>query len=348
MLDCENQADQNTLNIDRIINKLYQKDKFRETRRMMKFYLGKKLGWPLLVGAFLLFAPHFSTAQQFVEHFRFGERGQAPGQFNEPRAIALADDGTLFVVDSQNNRIQLFTMQGKFLKSVGGFGFAPDQFDLPTDIWVKAILNIYVSDYNNRRLQRYDRNMNYLAQLTSNPNWPEEFQFAEVLSCAVNSQNDLFILDRQENKVVKINRNGQPERFFGTYESGMGELREPVQLDIFRNRWLLVSDVAGPAIMVFDFFGTFVKEISSPLFKHPSGLATHDRWGIFVADDGAGALFRIKPDLQTIDRIRTFLQKPLTAPRDVAVFNLADSTMENNFFIVDGNRIIAGKFTEKR
>ncbi len=314
---------------------------------MIDFRSCKKILFSILLSMVFLLPLKPVFAQQFVEHFRFGTQGSDSGQFNAPAAIALADDGTVFVVDSQNNRIQIFTMQGKFLKSIGGFGFEPDQFDLPVDIWVKSILNIYVSDYNNRRLQRYDRQMNYLTQLKSNPNWPEGFQFAEVLSCALNSQNDLFILDHQENKVVKINRNAQPERFFGTYESGMGELQEPMQLDIFRNRWLLVSDVARHAIVVFDFFGTFVKLITSPLFQHPSGLATQDKWGIFVADDGAKALFRIKPDLRTVEPIQTFLQKPLCAPKDLAVFSLADSTIENNCFIVDGNQVIAGKFTGK-
>ncbi len=287
-----------------------------------------------------------ARAQQFVEHFRFGGQGQDSGRFNDPSAIALSDDGTLFVVDSRNNRLQLFTSQGKFIKSIGGFGFDADQFDFPIDIWVKSILNIYVCDYNNRRLQRYDRQMNYLAMLTSNPNWPEEFQFGEVLSCALNSQNDLFILDHQEEKVVKLNRNGQPERFFGTYESGAGELEEAVQTDIFNDRWLLISDAGLRAVMVYDFFGTFIKAITDREFKHPAGLATQERTGIFVADESAKKVFLIKPDLTTVKPLQTFLQKKLVRPRDIAITGLPDSTIENNCFILDGNFVIGGKFSE--
>ena len=297
---------------------------------------------------FFLISANNARTQQFVEHFRFGGQGQAAGQFNDPGAVALADDGTLFVVDSRNNRIQLFTPKGTFLKSVGGFGFDPDQFDLPVDIWVKSILNIYVSDYNNRRLQRYDRQMNYLAQLRSNPDWPEEFQFGEVLSCALNSQNDLFILDHQEEKVVKLNRDGQPERFFGTYESGAGELEEAVQLDIFRNRYLLISDVGLKAVMVYDFFGTFIKAITDSAFKHPGGLATQNRTGIFVADETAKAIFLIKPDLKTVVTVQTFLQQPFQRPRDIALTLLPDSTVTNNCFILDGNFVIVGKYSGSR
>ncbi len=309
--------------------------------------MGRFLKKTFFLFALLFILTNGLFAQQFVELFRFGLQGQAPGEFNNPQALALADDGTLFVVDSQNNRIQLFTSQGKFLRTIGGFGFAPDQFDFPTDIWVKSILNIYVADYNNRRLQRYDRQMNYLAQLKSNPNWPEDFQFAEVLSCALNSQNDLFLLDAQENKVVKFNRQGQPERVFGTYESGAGELLQPIQLDIFRNRWILVSDIARHAIVVFDFFGTFIKAVVHPSFRQPAGLATHERLGIFVADEGAKKLFRIRPDLNTVEVVHLVLSKPLTAPRDLTLFPLPDSTRQINCFVIDGNEIIAGKFKDR-
>ncbi len=293
----------------------------------------------------LLVWAQLAAAQQFVEHFRFGGAGQDSGKFNDPKAIALSDDGTLFIVDSRNNRIQLFTTDGKYLKSVGGFGFAPDQYDYPVDIWVKSLLNIYVCDYNNRRLQRYDRQMNYLAQLKSDPNWPEEYRFGEVLSCALNAQKDLFILDHQEEKVIKFNRTGQPERSFGTYESGAGELEEAVQLDIFRNRFVLVSDAGLKAIMVFDFFGTFIKSVTAQAFRHPSGLATHPHWGIFVADETAPAIFLIKPDLITVVPVNLYLQQELKHPRDIVLSTLPDSSLENNCFILDGNFIIGGKFT---
>ncbi len=296
----------------------------------------------------VLATPSKTNAQQFIESFRFGQQGQDTGQFNDPSAIAVNDDGTLFVVDSRNNRIQLFDLRGKFLKSVGGFGFEPDQFDMPSDIWVKSLLNIYVADYNNRRLQRYDRQMNYLAELVSDPNWSEEYRFGEVLSCALNSQNDLFILDHLENKVIKLNRNGQPERFFGTYESGQGELQEPIQLDILKNQWVIISDISRKAIIIFDFFGTFIRAVNFPQFIHPAGLATDDRLGILIADEGAKSIFRVTPDLQTVFPIKLTLEKPLVAPRDLVIMPSIND--DNTFlcFILDDNQVVAGRLVESK
>ncbi len=278
--------------------------------------------------------------QTFVETFRLGQAGKAPATFNHPSALAVTQEGILFVVDSGNNRLQLFDLQGTFLKSVGGFGFEADQFDRPLDVWVKSIINIYVADYNNQRIQRYDRQMNYIAQFSSNPNWPEEFQFGQVLSCAVNSQNDLFVLDHAENKVVKFNRNGQPERFFGLYDSGPGELMEPIQLDIWQNKWLLVSDVLRKALIVFDFFGNVLKAVEHPDFVRPRGLATAESVGILLADEGAKKIFTISKDFATITPWQLILKHPLVAPTDLVLFRSKNRLM---CVILDGNQLIFGR-----
>ncbi len=281
--------------------------------------------------------------QTFVETFRFGQSGANEGQFNHPSAVAISDEGILFVVDSGNNRIQLFDLKGNFLKSVGGFGFEADQFDFPTDIWVKSLLNIYVSDYNNQRIQRYDRQMNFIAQFTSNPNWPQEFQFGQVLSCAVNSQNDMFVLDHLENKIVKFNRNGQPEVYFGHYNAGAGELIEPQQLDIFNNQWLVVTDLGQKALLLFDFFGNLLKVVQSKQFVRPRGLATHGSGVIAVADDGANRIFTYLPQSDSLQSWQFVLQKPLQMPVDVALFNVEK---ERHCVILDGNQVIVGSLKE--
>jgi DNA-binding beta-propeller fold protein YncE len=47
--------------------------------------------------------------------FEWGGSGDAPGQFNQPHALAMDSQGRLFVADRGNNRIQIFTQEGAFL-----------------------------------------------------------------------------------------------------------------------------------------------------------------------------------------------------------------------------------------
>jgi len=55
----------------------------------------------------------FTTQGDFIT--KWGGRGTAESEFDLPHGIALADDGTVFVSDTQNRRIKAYTQEGKLL-----------------------------------------------------------------------------------------------------------------------------------------------------------------------------------------------------------------------------------------
>lgn len=56
----------------------------------------------------------FSAEGKYL--FEWGTKGNKPGQFNLPHAIDLDNNGNVYVADRQNNRIQVFDPNGKFIK----------------------------------------------------------------------------------------------------------------------------------------------------------------------------------------------------------------------------------------
>ena len=67
------------------------------------------------------------------------ERDRAPAQLSEPHTIAIDSRGRLFVGDRENNRIQIFDQDGKFLDEWRQFG-------RPSGIAITRDDAIYVAD----------------------------------------------------------------------------------------------------------------------------------------------------------------------------------------------------------
>ncbi len=74
------------------------------------------------------------------------KRGAAPGDLNLPLQAATAPDGTIYVVDGGNFRVQQFDSNGNLLQAFGSVGRMPGQFARPKGIATDAEGNIYVVD----------------------------------------------------------------------------------------------------------------------------------------------------------------------------------------------------------
>src|SRR6185369_4936415 len=54
--------------------------------------------------------------------FGFGKMGNAPGEFNRPEGLCVDAQDRIYVADSCNHRIQIFSPDGKFLRAYGKAG----------------------------------------------------------------------------------------------------------------------------------------------------------------------------------------------------------------------------------
>jgi DNA-binding beta-propeller fold protein YncE len=76
----------------------------------------------------------------------WGSTGNKPGQFIEHHGIDFDSAGHVYVADTANQRIQVFTPDGEFIKSWGTMGASDNQFLMPQDIAIDSSQNVYISD----------------------------------------------------------------------------------------------------------------------------------------------------------------------------------------------------------
>src|SRR6266581_3511075 len=82
-------------------------------------------------------------------------RGAARGTgFNYIQTMCLGKNGNVIVADSGNDRLQVFSPDGKFLAKCGGPGKGPGEFNQPWGITLDKNGNIYVADWKSHRIQK--------------------------------------------------------------------------------------------------------------------------------------------------------------------------------------------------
>ena len=90
-----------------------------------------------------------------------GRRGHGNAEFNDPRGVAVIG-GQVFVCDGGNHRIQVFTRDLAFVKSIGSNGTGNGQFRYVYDVSQDEDGNLYACDYSNHRIQVFNNEGKFL------------------------------------------------------------------------------------------------------------------------------------------------------------------------------------------
>jgi DNA-binding beta-propeller fold protein YncE len=125
-----------------------------------------------------------------------------PGKFYYPARIAVHPDGEVYVSDSYNNRVQVFTKDETLLRKWGGMGFWGGRFRVASDISFDQKGRTYVADYYNHRVQVFTKDGRYLAQWGSEGSGPGEFKGPTGL--AIDQASDIYVVDWGNHRIQKF------------------------------------------------------------------------------------------------------------------------------------------------
>jgi len=136
--------------------------------------------------------------------------------FNEPTGISFGKNGDLYIADGYlNSRVIQFNRDGEYLAHWGRKGKADGEFDLVHDVTVDARGRVYVADRTNQRVQIFDPTGKYLGKWTD-LGAPWGLQYAE-------RENAIYMCDGLNNRVVKLNLDGEILGVLGSYGKIQGK-----------------------------------------------------------------------------------------------------------------------------
>ena len=130
---------------------------------------------------------------------RLGGRGEEPGSFNFPTAVAIGRDGSILVLDSLNFRVQVLTGAGQPRFAFGVAGDGPGTFLRPRGIGVDSKGRIYVADALFDNVQIFDHQGRLLLALGQRGRQPGEFSMPAGV--AVHPAGRLYVADAYNRRV---------------------------------------------------------------------------------------------------------------------------------------------------
>jgi ABC-type Fe3+ transport system permease subunit/sugar lactone lactonase YvrE len=239
--------------------------------------------------------PNYTKEPRVIE--AFGQTGKGPGEFIYPRAIDIASDGSLFIVD-KTGRIQRLTADGDFLSE---FQMPLIEAGKPTGLSFAANGNLYVADTHYHRVVIFSAEGEIVGQFGKFGQ--DEGCFIYPTDVAFSGEGRIFVSEYGGNDRISVfSEKGGFLYCFGTPGNGPGQLSRPSALCVDRSRkHLYVADACNHRIGIYNFEGELLKYIGSVgrepgQLRYPYDLALSSDGCIAVCEYGNNRLQLFSPD----------------------------------------------------
>ncbi len=204
--------------------------------------------------------------------------GPPSSPLRAPLAVWVAPNGRVYVADTDNNQVQVFDRDGKWIMKWGKLGRGQGEFWQPTGIIVRNN-RVYVADNLNSRIQIFTLDGKYLGQIPD----PTKHKGLEVgpLNFGADAQGNMYVatlghevlvFDRNDNLVRRIGRPGQ----------GPGELEYPYSAAVDDQGRVWVADANNGRVQLYDGQGRFQMTFAGLVL--PRGIAVDDLGRVYVVD----------------------------------------------------------------
>jgi tripartite motif-containing protein 71 len=218
---------------------------------------------------------------------------EAPGKMNEPNGLSVGPDGNLFVIDTWNSRIQVFSPKGKHKRTFT----TEDGFFGPREIVVDAQGAAYVADTGKHRIVKFDAEGKKVRAWGTKGD--EEGQFNEPIGLGLDGNGNLYVADRLNFRVQVFDRDGKFLREWEVDGWSKEQIDMEPHLAVDTARGLVyVTDGRAKKVLCYDLKGkkkaTIEKDAAGVPFGVPIGVAVDKDGGLYVVDAAQARVVKLQ------------------------------------------------------
>ncbi|XP_077988508.1 tripartite motif-containing protein 2-like [Glandiceps talaboti] len=141
----------------------------------------------------------YSQSGDFIA--KFGKHGRQQGEFQGPSFLTINSQGTAFVSDYNNHRIQVFNADCVFVYSFGKYGTKDGQLKCPNGIDIDKDGYLYVAEQRNNRIQKFDSSGRYICRVDRDEDGLKSPQGVTVLSSGLTCR---IAVSDYDNHCIKV------------------------------------------------------------------------------------------------------------------------------------------------
>jgi len=232
------------------------------------------------------------------------EAGVAQG-FNDPWDVTVAPDGTIYVADTWNHRIQRLDAEGKLINAWGLFGqYGPEDtagqsaFYGPRGVAIGPEDRVYVTDTGNKRIQVFEPDGRFAFQWGGGDG-PEGY-LDEPVGIAFGPDGAVYVADTWNQRVQVFDKDGTFLRQWPVAGWDVGLADEKPYLAVDAGGYVYVTDPGHYRVLVFDGLGNYVLSFGQygsdeRSFVLPTGIAVGEDGSIYVTDAHSNRVLVFNP-----------------------------------------------------
>jgi DNA-binding beta-propeller fold protein YncE len=215
-----------------------------------------------------------------------GSRGVSVGKFSWPEAVAVAPDGSVWVGDTRNGRLQHYTATlTKRPTVVGATGSGLGQFNYIEGVTVAANGTVWIADTKNNRIQSYSPTTGVFTAYGTKGSGPGQFSLPEGIAV---SATDIYVADTNNNRIEELDLNGNYVASYAGLDQPQGVALAPDGTLWVANTGTSQTDTNGNDILQLSATLSLLTTFGGPgtgntQFYAPHSLAVFGKT-LFVAD----------------------------------------------------------------